>query len=128
VAYEQSSQIKNEVFSAILTKNRVRKQIEEEIAEKANVDPEFIWIDVPTLPSVPYHHSISLEPMEIPMFVETPNGEKIARRVTEVSDIIRVLKGFLNIVRVYTTPEYRDSVTKAAETVFGIPSSARISM
>jgi len=128
VAYEQSSQIKNEVFSSILTKNRVRKQIEEEIAEKAKVDPEFIWIDVPTLPSVPYHHSISLEPMEIPMFVETPNGEKFSRRMTEVSDIIRVLKGFLNIVRVYTTIKYRDSVTEAAETVFGVPSSARISM
>jgi HD superfamily phosphohydrolase len=128
VAYEQSSHINSEVFSSILTKNKVRKQIEEEIAEKAKVDLEFIWIDVPTLPSVPYQHSISLEPMEIPIFAEGPNGEKFARRMTEVSDVIRVLKGFLNIVRVYTTSEHRDAVTKAAETVFGIPNSARISM
>jgi hypothetical protein len=35
VAYEQSSHINSEVFSSILTKNKVRKQIEEEIAEKA---------------------------------------------------------------------------------------------
>jgi len=66
--------------------------------------------------------------MEIPIFAEGPNGEKFARRMTEVSDVIRVLKGFLNIVRVYTTTEHRDAVTKAAESVFGIPNSARISM
>ncbi|NVM28300.1 MAG: HD domain-containing protein [Candidatus Helarchaeota archaeon] len=128
VAYEQTSHMKNEMVPAILTKNKIRKQIEEEIAEETNIDPEVIWIDVPTLPSVPYHHSISLEPMEIPMFVKNTKGEKIAQRMTDVSEIIRVLKGFLNIVRVYTTEEYREVVTKAAEKVFGAPSSARISM
>ena len=128
VAYEQTSHMKNGMVPSILTKNTIRKQIEDEIAEEIKIDPEFIWIDVPTLPSVPYHHSISLEPMEIPMFIKNQKGEKIARRMTEVSEIIRVLKGFLNIVRVYTTDEYRDIVTKAAEKVFGAPSSARISM
>lgn len=128
VAYEQTSHIRSEMVPAILTKNKIRKQIEEEIAEQAKVSPELIWIDVPTLPSVPYHHSMVLEPMEIPMFIKNQKGEKIARRMTEVSEIIRVLKGFLNIVRVYTTSENRETVTKASEKVFGEPSSARISM
>ena len=113
---------------AILTKNKIRNQIKDEIAEEAKMDPELLWIDVPTLPSVPYHHSLSLEPMEIPMFVKNSKGEKIKRKMTEVSDIIRVLKGFLNIVRVYTTDPYREAVTKAAESVFGAPDSTRISM
>ncbi|MHA1267216.1 MAG: HD domain-containing protein [Candidatus Helarchaeota archaeon] len=128
VAYEQTSHIKSEMVSAILTKNKIRKQIEEEIAEESKIAPELIWIDVPTLPSVPYHHSIGLEPMEIPMFIKNHKGEKIARRMTEVSEIIRVLKGFLNIVRVYTTQEHRDAVTLASTRVFGAPNSARISM
>jgi len=128
VAYEQTSHIKSEMVPAILSKNKIRKQIEEEIAEESKVDPDSIWIDVPNLPSVPYHHSISLEPMEIPMFYKNQKGEKIAQRMTEVSEIIRVLKGFLNIVRVYTTNEHREVVTKAAEKIFGTPSSARISM
>ena len=97
VAYEQTSHIKSEMVPAILSKNKIRKQIEEEIAEESKVDPDSIWIDVPNLPSVPYHHSISLEPMEIPMFYKNHKGEKIAQRMTEVSEIIRVLKGFLNI-------------------------------
>ena len=66
--------------------------------------------------------------MEIPMFYKNQKGEKIAQRMTEVSEIIRVLKGFLNIVRVYTTSEHREIVTLAAEKIFGAPSSARISM
>ncbi|MHA1131393.1 MAG: HD domain-containing protein, partial [Candidatus Helarchaeota archaeon] len=121
VAYEQTSQMRSEMIPAILTKNKIRNQIKTEIAEEAKIDPEFLWIDVPTLPSVPYHHSLSLEPMEIPMFFKNSKGEKIKRRMTEVSDIIRVLKGFLNIVRVYTINKYRDAVTKAAESVFGAP-------
>ncbi|MFX1298650.1 MAG: HD domain-containing protein [Promethearchaeota archaeon] len=128
VAYEQTSHIKNEMVPAILTKNKIRNQIKEEIAEEVKIDPEVIWIDVPNLPSVPYHHSISREPMEIPMFVKNQKGEKISRQMTEVSEIIRVLKGFLNIVRVYTLEEHREVVAKAAEKVFGAPSSARISM
>ncbi len=128
VAYEQTSHIRNEMVPAILTKNKIRNQIREEIAEEAKMDPEYLWIDVPTLPSVPYHHSLILEPMEIPMFIKNSKGEKFKRRMTEISDVIRVLKGFLNIVRVYTLDEYRDAVTTAAESIFGAPDSARISM
>ncbi len=128
VAYEQTSLVKEEIFSTILTKENVRIQIEKEIAENAKIDPSEVWIDVPNLPSVPYYHSIHLEPMEIPVFQKTRNGEKIKKRISEISNVIRVLKGFLNIVRVYTFEDKRECVANAAEKVFGIPSSARISM
>ncbi|MHA1383584.1 MAG: HD domain-containing protein [Candidatus Helarchaeota archaeon] len=128
VAYEQTSLVKEEIFSTILTKENVRIQIEKEIAEIAKIDPKDIWIDVPNLPSVPYHHSIDFEPMEIPVFQKTRDGNKIRKRISEISNVIRVLKGFLNIVRVYTYENKREIVAKAAEKVFGIPSSAKISM
>lgn len=128
VAYEQTSHVKEEIFPTIVTKDKVRLQIEKEIAEMANVDPEKVWIDVPNLPSVPYRHSIHFEPMEIPVFQRTRDGKKITKRITEISNVIRVLKGFLNIVRVYTYDDKREIVAKAAEKVFGIPSSAKISM
>jgi HD superfamily phosphohydrolase len=128
VAYEQTSHMRDEMVPAILTRQKVRNQIKNEIAEQAKIDPEYLWIDVPTLPSVPYHHSLSLEPMEIPMFIKDSKGDKFPRRMEQVSEIIRVLKGFLNIVRVYTTDDYRNIVTKASEKVFGAPDSARISM
>ncbi len=128
VAYEQTSHVKEEIFPTIVTKDKVRLQIEEEIAEIAGIDPDKVWIDVPNLPSVPYRHSIHFEPMEIPVFQKTRDGKKIKKRITEISNVIRVLKGFLNIVRVYTFDDKRDVVSKAAEKVFGIPSSAKISM
>ena len=128
VAYEQTSLVKEEIFSTILTKENVRIQIEKEIAEIAKVGSDEVWIDVPNLPSVPYHHSINFEPMEIPVFQKTREGQKIKKRISEISNIIGVLKGFLNIVRVYTSKENREIVSNAAEKVFGIPSSAKISM
>ncbi|MFB0560608.1 MAG: HD domain-containing protein [Candidatus Lokiarchaeia archaeon] len=127
VAYERISFAKDEAFSTIMTKDRVRQQIEEEVAEKAGVEREKVYIDVPTLPSVPYHHSISLEPMEIPIFQVTRKREKIPRNLSEVSNIVEVMKGFLNIIRVYTDKENREAVAKATEKVLGLPYSAKIS-
>ena len=130
VAYDRTTHVKDEVVPSILTKYSVRNKIIEEIAQSAgdNIQPSDIWIDVPTLPTVPYSHSVNLEPMEIPVFQKTKNGRMISKRLTEISDIIRVLKGFLNIVRVYTTQENREKVSKAAEEILGTPESAKISM
>jgi HD superfamily phosphohydrolase len=127
VSYERISFAKDEAFSTIVTKDKVRQQIAEEIADKAGVDKDKVYIDVPTLPSVPYHHSISLEPMEIPIFQVTRHGEKVQRNLSEVSNIVEVMKGFLNIIRVYTDKENREAVAKATESVLGPPYSAKIS-
>ncbi|MEM2145022.1 MAG: HD domain-containing protein [Candidatus Jordarchaeaceae archaeon] len=127
VAYERISFAKDEAFSTIITKDKVRQEIEEEIAEKAGIEREKVYIDVPTLPSVPYHHSISLEPMEIPIFQVTREGQKIPRSLAEVSNIVEVMKGFLNIIRVYTDKKNREVVAKATEKVLGLPYSAKIS-
>lgn len=127
VAYERISFAKDEAFSTIMTKDKVRQQIEEEVAEKAGIEKEKVYIDVPTLPSVPYHHSISLEPMEIPIFQVTRKREKIPRNLSEVSNIVEVMKGFLNIIRVYTDKDNRAAVAKATEKVLGLPYSAKIS-
>ncbi|MHA1269609.1 MAG: HD domain-containing protein [Candidatus Helarchaeota archaeon] len=119
VAYEKITHVKDAVVPSILTRYSVRKKVVEEIAETAgdNTDPSEIWIDVPTLPTVPYSHSVNLEPMEIPVFQKTKDGKIVHKRLTEISDIIRVLKGFLNIVRVYTIKENLLKVSKAAEEV-----------
>jgi len=87
-----------------------------------------VVIDVPTLPSVPYRHSVLLEPMEIPVFYRTRDGRKVPQRLSDISGIFDVLKGFSNILRVYTKEEYREKVGEAAAKMLGgIPSSAKIS-
>ncbi|MEM3442300.1 MAG: hypothetical protein QXM86_00360, partial [Candidatus Bathyarchaeia archaeon] len=127
-AYERTFYQRDAVISNIFSQEAHRKQLQEDIAKKAGVENEAVIIDVPTVPSVPYHHSVLLEPMEIPTFYKTLEGEKVQQRLSEISKIFDVLKGFINILRVYTDEENREKVGCAASKILGeIPTTAKIS-
>ncbi|UCB59903.1 MAG: HD domain-containing protein [Candidatus Bathyarchaeota archaeon] len=127
-AYDQTFHVKDKTVSRLFSTEEIRNEMRDRIAEKAGVKSEFIVIDVPTLSSVPYHHSALLEPMEIPVFHKTRDGRRIPQRLSEVSKIFEALKGFINVVRVYTEEAYRTEVSEAAIKVLGkLPYSARIS-
>lgn len=120
--------IKDRIVSSIFNVEGVRNRIRDQISEEAKVKPEMVIIDVPTLPSVPYHHSVLMGPMEIPIFQKTRDGRKTHRRLSEISGIFDVLRGFMNILRVYTEEEYLRRVQLAAEKLFGdLPSTMKIS-
>jgi len=120
--------IRDRIVSSIFNVEGIRKRIRDQIAEEAGVDPQSIVIDVPTLPSVPYHHAFPLEPMEIPVFQKTRDGRKISGKLSEVSGIFDLLKGFMNILRVYTEEEHLKKVQEVSERLFGeLPFSMRIS-
>jgi len=115
-AYDKTFHVKEKMVTSIFC------------VEEAGVEPHVIVIDVPTVPSVPYHHSDLLEPMEIPVFQKSRTGEKIPLRLSDISSVFDVLKGFINILRVYTDERYIDKVSAAASKVIdGTPSSAKIS-
>jgi len=127
-AYERTFYEKDTMVSNIFSREAYRKQLQADIAKEADVPTEAVIIDVPTVPSVPYHHSVLMEPMEIPVFYKTKEGKKIPRRLSEISKIFDVLKGFMNILRVYTDEENRERVSVAASKILGeVPSSAKIS-
>jgi len=127
-AYEKTFYEKDTMVSNIFSRENYRRQLQLEIAEEANVETNVVMIDVPTVPSVPYEHSVLTESMEIPVFYKTPEGKKIPQRLSEISKIFETLRGFMNILRVYTTAEEREKVSEAAAKILGrIPSSARIS-
>jgi len=127
-AYDQTFYVRDRTVSSIFSVEEVRRQIRDQIASEAGVEPGSVLIDVPTLPSVPYRHSVLLEPMEIPVFYKTRDGRKVPQRLSDISGIFDVLKGFINILRVYTMEEQREKVGEAAAKLLGgIPSSARIS-
>ena len=127
-AYEKTFYEKDTMISNIFSRENYRRQLQLEIAEEANVETNVVMIDVPTVPSVPYEHSVLTESMEIPVFYKTPEGKKIPQRLSEISKIFDTLRGFMNILRVYTTAEEREKVSEAAAKILGrIPSSAKIS-
>jgi len=118
-AYEKTFFVKDEFLSNLFTMETVRINMEEEIAHKAKVDVANVSIDLPSLPSVPYHSAQDLEPMDIPVFYRGPSGEKLPQKVSEVSKVVDVLMAYMNIIRVYTTEEEREPVRKAAVSVLG---------
>jgi len=127
-AYDQTFYVRDKTVSSIFSVEEIRNQLRDQIASEAGVEPSAVVIDVPTLPSVPYRHSVLLEPMEIPVFYRTRDGQKVPQRLSDISGIFDVLKGFINILRVYTDEEHREKVGAAASKLLGgIPSSAKIS-
>jgi HD superfamily phosphohydrolase len=127
-AYERTFYQKDMMVSNIFGREAYRRQMQSEIAKEAGVDTEAVVIDVPTVPSVPYHHAVLMESMEIPVFSRTPSGGKALQRLSDISKIFETLKGFMNILRVYTNEADRERVEKATAKILGnIPSAAKIS-
>jgi len=127
-AYEKTFFVRDQLVTNIFNNESVRSQIEEEIAEKAGVAHDDITIDVPSLPSVPYHYAIDVEPMSIPIFYKTKTGEKVPQKLGELSRIVDSLRVFLNIMRIYTKDEFREDVRKASIDILGeVPLSSLLS-
>jgi HD superfamily phosphohydrolase len=127
-AYERTFYEKDAMVSNIFGRETYRRQMQGEIAKEAGVDLETVIIDVPTVPSVPYHHAVLMESMEIPVFTRSQTGEKTMQRLSEISKIFETLKGFMNILRVYTDEANRVKVERATEKILGrVPSAAKIS-
>ena len=101
----------------MLTGN-VRTNIEQEIAEEAKIDPSTVIIDVSSAPSVPYY-ARQQKPQDIPLYNETPDGEKHLVSFSSQSPLGDTLVGYLDIMRVYTPQKDREAVRKAAESKFG---------
>ncbi len=118
-AYERTFFAQDELVSSVFTNENVRLKLEEDIAAKAKVPLSDVGIDVPSLPSVPYHYAMDIGPIDIPIFSRNRLGEKVPQKITELSKVVDDLRVFLNIIRVYTKEEYRERVTEAAIKVLG---------
>jgi HD superfamily phosphohydrolase len=118
-AYEHTIFSPEEKLSDMISNERVRADIEKEIARKAKIAREDVIIDAPSLPSVPYHSTADLQPMDIPVFRHMPHGKKEIVPLSEASRIVGVLQTFMNLVRVYTKGAYRLRVETAAGQILG---------
>ncbi|TFG09849.1 HD domain-containing protein [Candidatus Thorarchaeota archaeon] len=126
-AFEKVLHTQDRFVSKILTKRKVRASIEEEIAESADVPVEDVIVDVPTLPSVPYNPH-QLDPMEIGIF-EVIDGKKVSQNLSDYSNIAEMMKGYLDVIRVYTSDTNRYKVGRAAREIFQeVPTAALIHM
>ena len=118
-AYERTFYVRDELVSSVFTNENVRLKLEEEIASKAKVPTSSVGIDVPSLPSVPYHYAMDIGPVDIPMFSRNRSGEKTPEKIEKLSRVVDDLRVFMNIIRVYTNDQYREQVSDAAAQVLG---------
>jgi len=125
--FEKVLHTQDRFVSKVLTKRKVRESIEEEIASIAEVENHEVIVDVPTLPSVPYNPH-QLDPMEIAIF-EIVDGKKVSHNLSDYSNIAEMMKGYLDVIRVYTFDKNRAKVGRAAREVFQeVPDTALIHM
>ncbi|MEM2875012.1 MAG: hypothetical protein QW567_03220, partial [Candidatus Hadarchaeales archaeon] len=125
--YQMAVHTSDPFVAKLLAEEEVRREREEEIARRAGVPPEAVFVDVPTLASVPLYPR-EADPREIPVFTVT-GGKRRASRLSDHSMLVNVMKGYVDVVRVYTFPELRSKVEPAALRVFRAqPLAAEISM
>ena len=125
-AYERPIMGREDLLASVLSRPNVREKLEAEVAEEAGVEPEKVFIDAPSVPSVPLRPGGELA--EIRLF-EIRDGQKELLRGSEVPSLILGMARYVDIVRVYSFPEHRDRVRRACERVFGRgPPSRRVAL
>jgi len=126
--FERLVHRKDEFLERIFNQKKIRDELAREIARGAGVDPDLVYIDVPTTPSVPF---TSARQVLSTITLVSKVGDRTKHETVNVDDLtlIGAISGFFNIIRVYTASEERPAVEEAANKFFGSESYAnKISM
>lgn len=119
------------LYHSLIFRPSLRRSLENEIAEVAGLATNLVFLDLPSVPSLPYHPDYSDEKyggFDIKIIGKEDNN-RISKSVFNVSPMVQSLKGFMGLARVYTFPEHREKVFKASKRVFGErPYSYKISL
>jgi uncharacterized protein len=116
-AFERLLQRKDPEVGGLFANEGVRTRTRSEIARRANVNPESIYLDVPTTPSVP--ETYSREAFTSVRLLKSQGRRPVLRTVPlDELPLVRSIAGYMDVLRVYTTPEDRQAVEKAASQVF----------
>lgn len=116
-AFEKLVQRKERAVGKLFADEEARGQVEGDIARAAHVDSGQVYLDVPTTPSVPYTYS--KEPPTTVGLLKAEGNRRIMKTVP-IKDLPLVgsIAGYMDMLRVYTTPENRAAVTRATAKIF----------
>jgi HD superfamily phosphohydrolase len=116
--FEKIVHRKDTLIERILNQKGIRDKISLEIAKEAGVDPDLIFFDVPTTPSVPYTSSRqSLS--SITLVYKTIEGRRYEIIPIKELALVGAITGYMDIIRIYTSSEHRSRAEKAVEAFFG---------
>ncbi|MCX8191471.1 MAG: hypothetical protein N3F06_01530, partial [Nitrososphaerales archaeon] len=116
--YEKLIHRKDKFMERIFTQKHIRERIATEIANKAGVDPDCVYVDVPTAPSIPYTSAREI-PTSVILVSKTAEGKEYQTIPFSNLPLVGSITGYMDILRVYTPAEYRVKVEKATREFFG---------
>jgi HD superfamily phosphohydrolase len=97
---------------------RTLKMLAGQIADAAHVDSDYVFVDASRAPSMP------LTPSKQEMdSVLTVDKEKVEEMPISRIPLVESISGFFDMVRVYTTAEYREKVERSVKKVLGAQES-----
>ena len=108
----------DKIFSKIFSQSGVRKEIALKIASSARVNPDDIYVDVPTAPSLPLT-SERKTMTSLTLVSKSAQGNRNDVVRLEDMPLIGSIVGFMDIIRVYTSSRHRLPVERAANEFFG---------
>jgi hypothetical protein len=116
--YEKMVIRKEGFVEKLLNKASVRADVVAEIADIAGVDPDNVYIDVPTAPSVPF---TSERERFTELTIVSRGGPGLRKTKISLADIpaVAAISGFMDILRVYTPARCRSTVETAVAKVLG---------
>ena len=116
--FEKPVHKKDQFLDRIFKQKKFRTSIAHEIATDSDIDPEDVYLDVPTTPSVPL--TSSHDDLSSIVLVSKEYGNLNFQRIP-VTDIplLNSISGYFNVMRVYTTSEHRNKVEKSTKNFFG---------
>jgi uncharacterized protein len=116
-AFERLVQRKEKAMGKLFADESARDRAVANIARAAKVTPDQVYLDVPTTPSVPYTYS--REPPTAVGLLKAEGRKRVIKTIP-IKDLPLVgsIAGYMDMLRVYTTPENRPAVTEAASNTF----------
>jgi len=116
--YEKVVHRKDPLIYQILTQKDVRETLVKTISSKAHVPEKAIYVDVPTAPSLPVtSERESLN--ELCVFTKSPKGKNVWTMPFQENVVLNAIRGYVDMLRIYTTLDYREQVEKIISDIFG---------
>ncbi|MBI2139183.1 HD domain-containing protein [Candidatus Woesearchaeota archaeon] len=115
--FERMLQRRDTLIERIFSQRRIRDELAREIADKAHVNENTVFIDVPTTPSVPMtslHESLS----EILVVSKGADGKSHEKVKAGDLPLLGSILGYMDMLRVYTIQQNRKKVEKAVNAIF----------
>ena len=126
--FEKAVHRKDRFIERIFNQKTFRESLGSEIAKDAGVEPDDVYLDVPTTPSVPLTSSRE-DLSSVVLVSKTSDADDFQSVSVNEMPLLGAISGYFDMIRVYTTNEKREKVEKAVESFFGKESFAtRISM